>query len=224
MTDRSTDNPEDQPVPVDPDETTAAEGGMAEQETMAEATPMGVGPDEDNEPSEPNELADAAEPNELTDAADAGDIEHPGEPGGEAAEDLDAEELEAAATAAEADEGADTQVVEDVEPRATPAGAAPRGTAKPPASTRAGGRTALEVDPALRIRDRASQVFVALTVIVFVAIFANAMLFGVGGALTTSAAPSPSASPASSSSPAPSGSSAPSSVPGPTFTAAPSAS
>lgn len=195
MTDRSTDDPEDQQVPLDSDETIAPEGGMAEQETMAEATAMGVGPDEQ------------------------------GELGGEAAADLDAEELEAAATAAEADEGEDTRVaLEDVGARPAPAGAAPRGAARPPTSVRAGGRTALEVDPALRIRDRASQVFVALTVIVFVAIFANAMLFGVGGALNAAPSQSPSASPVSSGSPAPSGSAAPSTSPAPSGSAAPSSS
>ena len=200
MTDRSTDNPEDQPVPIYPDQ----------------------------EPSEPNELAESAEPNRLTGEVDIDDLEEAGEPGGEAAADLDAEELEAAATAAEADERADTRAVDadvqDVDRRAVPAGAAARAAAKAPTSARAGGRTALEVDPALRIRDRASEVFVALTVVVFVAIFANAMLFGVGGAATRTPAPSPIASPVSSGSPAPSGSAAPSTSPAPTTTAAPSAS
>ena len=203
MTDRSTDNPEDQPVPPDTnqtDETIPTEAGLAEQETMAEAVAMGVGPGED----------------------EAGDAEDLGEPGGEAASDLDAEDLEAAATAAEAEAEADADelveavdVAEYVESHAAPAGAAARPAAKAPTSARAGGRTALEVDPALRIRDRASQVFVALTVLVFVAIFANAMLFGVNGALNAPPAPSPSASPLSSGSPAPSGSAAPTTTAGP---------
>jgi hypothetical protein len=110
---------------------------------------------------------------------------------------------------------------------AAPTGPATRGAPKATAAVRAGGRTAIVVDPALRIRDRASAVFVALTVIVFVAIFANAMLFGVGGALN--AVPTPSPSPAASGSPGPSGSAAPSSstapsTSAPASTAAPSAS
>ncbi|MEZ0239265.1 MAG: hypothetical protein ACAH65_00570 [Chloroflexota bacterium] len=234
MTDRSTGSPEDQPVPPDTDETedtVPTEAGLAEQETMAEAVAMGVGPGEDEEAVEPNELAATAEldepgaatePIEPAGEPDAGDAEDLGEPGGEAASDLDAEDLEAAATAAEAEAEADADelvetvvVAEDVEPLAAPAGAAARPAAKAPTSARAGGRTALEVDPALRIRDRASQVFVALTVLVFVAIFANAMLFGVNGALNAPPAPSPSASPLSSGSPAPSGSAAPTTTAGP---------
>ena len=247
MTDRSTDNPEDPPVPLEPDEApgvdqTATEDVSAEQEAIAEvAAAAGVNPPEPvaaddgagTEPAEPamaNELADAAEPNELADTSESPGAEELEAPGGEEAADLDAEELEAAAAAAEADEGAEDQVdeeveeVEDVDRRPVPAGAAPRGAAKAPTSARAGGRTALEVDPALRIRDRASQVFVALTVIVFVAIFANAMLFGVGGALNAVPSPSPSGSAAPSGSPAPSGSSASSTSPAPTTTTAPSAS
>jgi hypothetical protein len=230
MTDRSTDNPEDQPDPLDPDATPAADSGAAEQEAIAEvAGARGVDPPperlepaelaepddagsedaESAEPPEPNELAEAAEPNELTEEA-----------GGEAASDLDAEELEAAATAAEEDPRADTQIVEvEVESPAAPSGPATRGAPKATAAVRAGGRTAIVVDPALRIRDRASAVFVALTVIVFVAIFANAMLFGVGGALNPPPLATPSASPGSSGSPAPSGSAGPSGSTAPTTTA-----
>jgi hypothetical protein len=215
MTDRSTDEPE---VPLDPDETTM---GLGPGEDDPDKAGDGRGVERDG-PAAPNELAEAAEPNELAEAAYASDAEGVGEPGGEAASDLDESELEAAATAAEANQHAGTQVVaEDVGARPTPAGAAPRGAAKAPTSARAGGRTALEVDPALRIRDRASQVFVALTVVVFVAIFANAMLFGVGGALNTAPTPGLSASPVSSGSPAPSGSAAPSSSAAPATTAPP---
>ncbi len=248
MTDRSTDNPGDQPVPLDPREAPAADSVAPEQEAIAEvAAAMGVeAPAEQNEPSGPlgstgverEGPVEAAEPEEPVDAVKAEgteEVDGAEEAGGEAASDLGESELEAAATAAES-EHADTETLpEEVAARSTPAGAAARGAAKAPTSARAGGRTALEVDPALRIRDRASQVFVALTVIVFVAIFANAMLFGVGGALNAVPSPSPVASPASSGSsapasgsPAPSGTAAPATTapaaPGPTFTAAPSAS
>jgi hypothetical protein len=244
MTDRSTDNPEDQPVPVQPDDAPPAEPPApiddvsAEQEAIAEVA-AASGVNVPAEPPEPIELAEAEETydgDDVVDEAatggdDAGGDAGDDEDGGEAAADLDADELEAAATAAEADERAGTRVDEDVEQverRAAPTGAAARGAAKAPTSVRAGGRTALEVDPALRIRDRASQVFVALTVIVFVAIFANAMLFGVGGALNARPSASPSSSPASSGSPVPSGSAAPASTApattAPTTTAAPSAS
>ncbi|HYN69144.1 MAG TPA: hypothetical protein VEX41_02920 [Candidatus Eisenbacteria bacterium] len=204
MTDRSTDHPEDQPVPHDPDETAAADSGVAEQEAMVQADAAGV-----DGQAEPNELAELVEPDEPDDAdeveddADLGDAEA----GGEEASDLDAAELEAAASAAEEDPRLDTRVVEvDAGSPAAPSGPATRGAPKATAATRAGGRTAIVVDPALRIRDRASQVFVVLTVVVFVAIFANAMLFGVGGAVTTTPAPTPIATPASSSSPSPSAS------------------
>jgi hypothetical protein len=220
MTDRSTDNPEDQPVPLDPDATPATDSGEIEQEAIAEvAATMGVdAPTERLEP-EPAELAEAPETDDGDDVVDdvgAGDEEA----GGEAAADLDAEELEEAATAAEEDPRADTQIVEvDAGSPAAPSGPATRGAPKATAAVRAGGRTAIVVDPALRIRDRASAVFVALTVIVFVAIFANAMLFGVGGALNPPPLATPSASPASSGSPEPSGSAAPSSSATPTTTA-----
>jgi len=228
MTDRSTDNPEDQPVLLDPDEAPAAgesaptEDVSVEQEAIAEvAAAAGVNPPV--ELPEPAELAEAEETDDGDDVVD--DAAAGEEGGGEAASDLDAEELEDAATAAEEDPRLDTQIVEvDAGSPAARSGPAERGAPKATAAVRAGGRTAIVVDPALRIRDRASQVFVALTVIVFVAIFANAMLFGVGGALNAVPSPSPTASPASSSSPAPSSSSAPSTSPAPTTTAAPSAS
>jgi hypothetical protein len=48
------------------------------------------------------------------------------------------------------------------------------------------------IDPALRIRDRASEIFVAGTVLIFVAIFFYAMAFGHGGALSPKPTPLPS--------------------------------
>jgi hypothetical protein len=71
-------------------------------------------------------------------------------------------------------------------------------------------------EPAIRINDRASKIFVIATVAVFALIFLNGMLLGTGGTfrpyITPSPAPSVSASPsvAASESPAPSGSIGPS--------------
>ena len=59
-----------------------------------------------------------------------------------------------------------------------------------PRGPKAASRTAFAIDPALRIKDRASAAFVITSVVVFALIVANAMLFGHGGALT----PIPSAS------------------------------
>jgi hypothetical protein len=121
------------------------------------------------------------------------------------------------------DEGAEDELPEDeavlAEPepvRGSRAGRAERaardragrGGARPAPGTsvRAGG---IPLDPSLRIRDRASQAFVILAVLVYLAIFLNAMAFGHGGAFTTTPQPtvaaSSSASPgASGASPAPS--------------------
>lgn len=80
-----------------------------------------------------------------------------------------------------------------------------RGTGRAGAMPSARART-LAIDPALRIRDRVSQAFVILVVLVYAAIFLNAMAFGHGGAFTTSPAPTVAAS--SSASPGASGASA----------------
>jgi len=85
-------------------------------------------------------------------------------------------------------------------------------------------------EPAIRINDRASKIFVIATVAVFALIFLNGMLLGTGGTfrpyITPSPAPSeslaPSASPSASGSAAPSGSVGPSA--GASGSAVPSAS
>jgi hypothetical protein len=132
----------------------------------------------------------------------------------EAASDLDEISLDAAAAEAEIDRGTGAGL-----PVGVPAAGAAAGRAGPrPTGT---ART-IALDPSLRIRDRASAVFVVLAVVVFLAIFANAMLFGVGGAVTTTAPPSPSS--IASGSATPSGSPGPSSTTAPSQTAGPSAS
>jgi hypothetical protein len=95
-------------------------------------------------------------------------------------------------------------------------------------------RTVFAIDPALRIRDNASAVFVIGTVVVFVLIVANAMLLGKGGALTplptavpiVTAGPTPTEGPSETvppaSTPVPSTSAGPSA--GPASSAAPSGS
>lgn len=67
------------------------------------------------------------------------------------------------------------------------------------------------IDPSLRIRDRVSQAFVILVVLVYLAIFLNAMAFGHGGAFTTT--PQPTVASSESASPGASGSSAPAASP-----------
>jgi hypothetical protein len=95
-------------------------------------------------------------------------------------------------------------------------------------------RTVFAIDPALRIRDNASALFVIGTVVVFVLIAANAMLLGKGGALTplptavpiVTAGPTPTQGPSETvppaSTPVPSTSAGPSA--GPASSAAPSGS
>lgn len=132
-----------------------------------------------------------------------------GEAGGELAGDLDDAQLEAATEGAQDDLDVDreddldeageddTMVVEPGALEAAPSMA--RGGAdrlepeirgprvRGPKTT----RTAFAIDPALRIQDRASAVFVIVCVAVFALILANGLLLGHGGAFT----PIPSASP-----------------------------
>jgi hypothetical protein len=177
---------------------------------------------------DPNGLPADEEPEEAlsTEAmdADVGAIEA----GGEAADDLDAAQLEAAAEGAEEeieDEAEDDTTVEEeggieAAPVLAPGGRrlepevrGPRVRGPKPA------RTVFAVDPALRIKDRASEAFVIVSIVVFALIFANAMLFGHGGAFSPVATPTPvpTVAPAS---PSPSGGESPSVAP----TAAPSSS
>lgn len=125
-------------------------------------------------------------------------------PGGELAEDEAAEDDELPE---------DEAVLAEPEPvRGSRAGRAERaardragrGGARPAPGTsvRAGG---IALDPSLRIRDRASQAFVILAVLVYLAIFLNAMAFGHGGAFTTT--PQPTVAASSSASPGASGAS-----------------
>lgn len=84
----------------------------------------------------------------------------------------------------------------------------------------------IPVDPSLRITDRASSIFVLLTVGVFVAILINALVFGRGGLLTKSPTPSPvpSLTAAPSSSPLPSASAGTTISPVPSMGSTPSVS
>jgi hypothetical protein len=145
------------------------------------------------------------------------------EPGGEAAEDLNASELEAAASAAESDfqadegelgeeaiEGDEAAWVVEAPPAVAPgAGNLERPVARPGTRAQRGpkpARTVFAVDPSLRIKDPVSAAFVVGTVLVFVLIFANAMAFGHGGAFTKVPTPAPIASPGASPSEGPSSS------------------
>jgi hypothetical protein len=84
-----------------------------------------------------------------------------------------------------------------------------------------GSGTALPVDPSLRIRDRASTLFVAASIVFFVGVFANAIFLGHGGlfAPLPTPTPVPSLTPTPSLTPSPTPTAAPSATP----TAAPSA-
>lgn len=174
---------------------------------------------------------------------------------GENAEDLDATQLEAAAEGAEDDVSDDereeaedeTVVLEPGGIEAAPAVAPGAPSLEPEVrGPRVRGpktsRTAFAIDPALRIRDRASAAFVILSLAVFAAIVANALLFGKGGAFRPILTPSPipqsteapseapstspgaSASPASSAAPSgsPAGSGAPTTAPSVAPTTGPS--
>jgi len=186
---------------------------------------------------EPNVLRGAERPEEDGEGATEG---------GEAAQDLDETQLEAAAEGAEdevSDEGdeaaeeaeaaeaaEDTEAAEDetgvleagavAAPIGTPGARRPEPEARGP---RERGpkttRTAFAIDPALRIHDRASAAFVILTVVVFGLILANALLFGSGGALTPIASPSPTQQASEAPSESPSG--APSASPAPTIAPSP---
>ena len=87
----------------------------------------------------------------------------------------------------------------------------------------------LHVDPSTRIMDRASAIFVLVTLGVFVLILLNGMLLGRGGLLTPIPTPgpvpsitaAPRAAPAPTATPAPTASPAPTATPSPAPTAAP---
>ncbi|HLX34677.1 MAG TPA: hypothetical protein VKR30_05470 [Candidatus Limnocylindrales bacterium] len=132
---------------------------------------------------------------------------------GEGAEDLDDAQLEAATEGARdeiEDESDDTTILG---PGGVEAASVPGMTRlEPEIRHRDRGpkpaRTVFAVDPALRIKDPWSAAFVIIAVAVFVAIVANAMLFGIGGAFTPIPTPSPipTLGPTESPSEAPSGS------------------
>lgn len=126
----------------------------------------------------------------------------------------------------EADEGEEAEeAAAPVAPSRRPGrGGAPAGMGGPrrqgaPAPGKPTRAKAVVLDPSLRIRDRVSEIFVIGTLVVFLAIFANALAFGHGGAF--SAVPTP--APTSNASLGPNPSAAPSSSPAASPTAAPAA-
>jgi hypothetical protein len=140
------------------------------------------------EPRNPESDEQAAEAaadldQEALDAAalEAETIEDVAEFGGELEDaDEDEEDEEEAPYAPEARPSKGTRAARSA---AEPAG--PRGRRSPAA------RSAIPVDPSLRIHDRASIWFVYASIAVFVLILANAMLFGTGGTFTPLATPTP---------------------------------
>jgi hypothetical protein len=91
----------------------------------------------------------------------------------------------------------------DDEARATPRPKGARARAAEAAAARASRsskgprptRTAFPIDPALRIKDPASSIFVLVSIGFFVLVFLNAMALGKGGAFTQVPTPTPYVSP-----------------------------
>ncbi len=175
---------------------------------------------------------------QLAAATDASEAEvEEDEAGGEtmAEAELVDEELDEGATDSE-DAEAQAAAEDEGMPAAPPARVGARQRAAEAAALRAAAagrgpkvkaaqRTAFAIDPALRIKDPASAIFVVASIALFVVIFLNAMAFGHGGAFNPIPTPTPfvsdapTASPAAS--PAASGSAAPSAAPSVAPSAAP---
>jgi hypothetical protein len=148
------------------------------------------------------------------------------EPDTELADDIDAASSD---EAIEVDDDVPTEVLAAGAAAAAPAPTIPampdgrrRGVAQP--------TVAAVAEPAIRIKDRASSLFVIVTVAAFVLIFLNALLLGNGGVFnpyvppTEPPTPSIVESPSASGSAAPSGSALPSGSASPSGTVAPSGS
>lgn len=168
-------------------------------------------PSVEPEAAGPSALADGAMPGIRGTAAT--DVE-----GGDALAELPEHEADASDESDEGEVGFEpydesVEPEENVEP-AIASPQRPKSAAERRAARAGLSHGQLAVDPALRIKDRASAIFVLITVGVFVAIFLNAMLFGHGGFFT----PIPSPTPIPTLTAAPSGTPSPSITP----TAAPS--
>jgi hypothetical protein len=146
------------------------------------------------------------------------------EPDTELADDIDA------ASGDEAIEFDDDVATEVLAAGAAAAAPAPTIPAIPDARRRGVAQPAVAAvpEPAIRIKDRASSLFVIITVAAFVLIFLNALLLGNGGIFnpyvppTEPPTPSIVESPSASGSAAPSGSASPSGSVAPSGSAAPS--
>lgn len=106
----------------------------------------------------------------------------------------------------------------DAAPEPEPVAAGKRVTAADAATV----KVSSPLDPALRVRDSVSKVFVIATVAIFIGILVYGMLGGNGGMITGTPTPAPSASPSDSA--VPSESAGPSTSAAPSDSAAPSAS
>jgi hypothetical protein len=215
-----------------PEEALAAESAR-EEEVAVEAAPAA-----DAAPESSAELAEEA--SDLTDAeltAATEDAQAEVDEGKDAAlEGNAAEGPEADQTEAEAEAEADAELEaeeEDAEVEEATEAAVAAPAARPGARARAeqararateshavkaprSTRTPFAIDPALRIKDPTSVVFVAGTILVFALVFLNAMAFGHGGAFRAThppVTPGPTVSAAPSGSPGASGSAAPSGSP-----------
>lgn len=188
MSERPNDAPDTQPD----DLSGMPEPVAAEPEPAAEPEASMADGDADPRAAEPEGNAD---PEAAADAADDAD-DAAADP--EAAADDAAETVEPDLADLEPVSGAPIRPMSPSERRAARAGLA---------------HGQLPIDPSLRIKDRASSIFVLVTVGVFVAILLNALVFGHGGFLTPLPSPTP----------VPSITAAPTAAPAPLVTAAPTA-
>ena len=208
MTDRSNDAPGDDAPAEDAPDLTDAQLNAATDAAEAAVDKYEAG-------------GETMAESEIVDEELAGDELDDGDDAGEDGEDESDEDV---APAAPVRVGARQRAAEAAAARAAAAGRGPK--------VKAAQRTAFAIDPALRIKDPASAIFVVVSIVAFVLIFLNAMAFGHGGAFTpiptptpfVSAAPtaSPAASPGASGSAAPSGSPAASPAASPSTAPSPS--
>lgn len=128
----------------------------------------------------------------------------------------------AAAEAAERDEAAEAEARDEAAAMAAEADVQRERGLRPSErrALRAAERTQIPIDPSLRIKDRASSLFVILTLVAFGLILLNGLVLGKGGFLTSS--PSPTAAPVPTLAPGASPTAGPGESPAATPSAAPS--
>lgn len=167
----------------------------------------------------PNDAPDR--PTEGTGAEPPIDEANRLEDGGAPRQDGTAEGAEAT-EAAERDEAAEAEARDEAAAMAAEADVQRERGLRPSErrALRAAERTQIPIDPSLRIKDRASSLFVILTLVAFGLILLNGLVLGKGGFLTSS--PSPTAAPVPTLAPGASPTAGPGESPAATPSAAPS--